>query len=433
LTGPNDVVSMNLMKCLLRITFCFLAVLTLNVLDPHASWAQTLSDTPTPASLPTGTQTPSLTITPTPPPISWTGEKFYTYDTQWGSKGTELNQLNDPEGICVGPDDNLYIADTLNNRILKWTDDGKPVTSFGSFGTVALWRNPPQFDHPLGVLVVPDGMIYVADGYNNRIVVLDHDGLVSTAWGKEGVKRRQFSQPRALARDHFGNIWVLDSLNSRVQNFSNAGKFNFVWGAFGTSDGALNLPLGMALNSIDQAIIADTGNFRIQVFNDREPVSNYAQMPVTSDSGSVSMEPTPDPTLTAAPVTMEGWFGEGPCQFKEPAGVVINQGGVIAVVDGVSARVEFFNHRFEFIGQWQDDEPDMNPASHPHFRGIACDSKNRLYLTDIQNDRIVRLKVIKDEVQVTPGAPTSTPTNTPIPTPTPEDTNPYGGVGFPIR
>ncbi len=77
---------MNLMKYHSRTILVFLGLLILYVLGPHAAWAQALSDTPTPASLPTGTQTPSLTITPTPPPISWTGEKFYTYDTQWGSK-----------------------------------------------------------------------------------------------------------------------------------------------------------------------------------------------------------------------------------------------------------------------------------------------------------------------------------------------------------
>ncbi|HTC21653.1 MAG TPA: NHL repeat-containing protein, partial [bacterium] len=221
-----------------------------------------------------GTSAPLPAPTPTPPsgepspvnalPTTWVGDKIYTFDTLFGTKGSGPNQLNGPEGICVGPGDNLYIADTQNNRIVEWTCDGKPVKTLGSYGLSAVWRNEPEFDHPAGVLVASDNQIYVADTNNNRVVVLDPNGLVILSWGSLGTRHRQFTMPRVVARDHFGNIWVLDSGNSRVSNFTNAGKFNFTWGTFGTQVGSLSFPLGMALNNIDQGIISDTGNFRIQ-------------------------------------------------------------------------------------------------------------------------------------------------------------------------
>jgi streptogramin lyase len=381
--------------------------------------------------------TPTITVPPGQPsptnalPKNWTGEKIYVFDTLFGTKGSDLNQLNGPEGICVGPDGNLYIADTQNSRILEWTCDGKPIKSIGSYGPSATWRNDPQFDHPAGVLVVPDGQIYVADTQNNRIVLLDPNGLVNLSWGRLGTRHRQFTAPRVVAKDHFGNIWVLDSGNSRVSNFSNMGKFNFTWGSFGTQPGSLNFPLGMALNNIDQGILTDTGNFRIQVFNDQSPPSAMDQSPVTTDSGGTTIEPTP---VDYSPVTVEGWYGDGPGQFKEPAGVVVTKGKLIVVADGLTGRVNIFNARFDFISEWRAADETLNLASPPHFRGMACDSQNRIYITDIQNNCIIRLKpVTAPDALTISGGDTPVATETPVPpTPTPEDSSPFGG-GFPIR
>ncbi len=238
-------------------------------------------------------------------------------------------------------------------------------------------------------------------------MVLDANGMVVTTWGSPGTGTSQFNLPRSLSEDHYGNIWVLDSGNSRVQIFSNLGIYNTTWGSFGTDAGAnttvavMNQPLGMALNSIDQAIVADTGNFRMEVYND----------------GGV-------------PLTIQGWYGnDGPYVFKDPAGVAVTPSGLAAIADGGSGRVVFYNSRngdFEFLGEWRAKDEILNANYAPRFRAVASDSQNRVYVTDIQNNAVVRLRPVKQpENQDTP---------TPIPpTPTPADQNPYGGAGFPIR
>ncbi len=423
------------MRTLFKLGLVLLAsILSLGIMPDH-SWADNVQTTilPTPTLTPPASPTSELTPTPIPGalPKNWVGEKIYTYDTTFGTKGAGLNEISGPEGLCVGPDDNLYIADTQNSRILVWTCDGQPLKSFGSYGPSAVWRNDPQFDHPAGVMVAPGGKIYVADTLNHRVVVLDPDGTVLMSWGSQGVRRRQFNMPRVVARDHFGNIWVLDSGNSRVTNFTNTGKFNFTWSSYGTQPGLLNLPLGMALNNIDQGILADTGNFRIQVFNDMG-ASNYDQSPVTTDTGAVTMIATP---VNNVPVTVMGWYGDGPYEFKEPAGVCVTKSGMVAVADGLTGRVEFLNGRWDFVGQWKASEENVKLASPPRFRAVACDSKNRLYVTDIQNNCIIRLKLIKEDQPLisTGGGPAATETPVDTPTPTPDDSIPYGGAGFPIR
>jgi DNA-binding beta-propeller fold protein YncE len=376
----------------------FLAVFA----HPCDLWAKKHHHTPTPTETPTDTATPTPTLTPTAVP--YTGPKLYTFDAMWGSKGANPDQLNDPEAIDISPSGKMVIADTGNNRIVVWDANGKPVTAFGTFGSRADWRNPPQFNHPSGVFVHPASRkLYVADTLNQRVVVLDEHGLVLTSWGAQGQDNGNFNLPRTIDKDHFGNVWVLDSGNSRVEIFSQLGQFNSTWGAFGdpssnSNNAMMNVPLGMAINNIDQALVADTGNFKLQVFND----------------GGV-------------PVTNVGWYGGGPYQFKEPGDVAIvnAKDGLIAVTDGTTGRVEFFNHRFEPIGQWSARDDILNDNYHPHFRGIAADSQGRLYITDIRNNAIVRIKPIKapEIVDTPPPSP---------PTPTPPVTAPYSS-GFPIR
>lgn len=247
---------------------------------------------------------------------------YYVLDKIWRADGTGGLRLKDPEAIFAAPDGKVYIADTGNNRIVIWAPDEKTVKTIGTFGDRADWKDPPQFNHPCGILAHPSGQIYVGDTLNNRVVALDAHGMVVTDWGSQGADDGQFNLPRTVDKDHFGNIWVLDSENSRVQIFSVLGDFISAWGSFGTDDYLFNIPLGMAVNHIDQAIIADTGNFRFEVFNNG-----------------------------ADPVTQQGWYGVGPYQFKEPAGAAVTPLGLIAIAD--VDRVNFYDGDdgyFEYLG-----------------------------------------------------------------------------------
>ncbi|HUO57046.1 MAG TPA: NHL repeat-containing protein, partial [bacterium] len=209
-----------------RIFLLLLVVLLL----PTASWAKKHHAAP-PTDTPTATPTNSPTSTPTP--IPYTGPKLFAFDAMWGAKGPGPDQLNAPEGVAIDPDGRILIADTGNNRVVIWDKDGKPVTSYGTFGSSADWRNPPQFNHPGGIYADPSRKIFVADTQNHRVVVLDEKGLVLSSWGTQGNDKAQFNLPRAIAKDHFGKIWVLDTGNSRVQVFSALGEFSSMWGAFG--------------------------------------------------------------------------------------------------------------------------------------------------------------------------------------------------------
>ena len=82
----------------------------------------------------------------------------------FATEGSANGQLKEAEGITSGPNGNIYVADTANNRVEEFTETGGYLAQYGSKGT-----GTSQFEHPGTVAFAPSGNMYVADTNNNRI------------------------------------------------------------------------------------------------------------------------------------------------------------------------------------------------------------------------------------------------------------------------
>jgi len=80
---------------------------------------------------------------------------------------------------------NIYVADTRNKRIQKFTAEGSYIDEWGTYG-----KAPGQFDQPHDVALDPWGNIYVADAdgpdHNNRVQVFFNDEILAATWGSFG-------------------------------------------------------------------------------------------------------------------------------------------------------------------------------------------------------------------------------------------------------
>jgi DNA-binding beta-propeller fold protein YncE len=85
----------------------------------------------------------------------------------WGTLGDGPGEFNCPQGIAVGPNGSVFIADTYNNRIQQFTAAGKFIAQRGSRGS-----GQGEFWLPCGIAVDAAGRIYVADTFNNRVQIL---------------------------------------------------------------------------------------------------------------------------------------------------------------------------------------------------------------------------------------------------------------------
>ncbi len=191
------------------------------------------------------------------------------YDQTFGTTGSAAGQFNAPRGVAVAADGTIYVADSRNHRIQHLGADGKVLQSWGTFGDVAKGQAPGgTFNEPWGVAVAKDGSVYVTDTWNHRVQKFSADGKFQTMWGYFGQaeKPEAFWGPRGVAVDAAGQVYVVDTGNKRVVVFGPNGEPVTSFGTAGFDPGQFDEPVGVALDSKGNVYVTDTWNQRIQVF-----------------------------------------------------------------------------------------------------------------------------------------------------------------------
>jgi DNA-binding beta-propeller fold protein YncE len=166
--------------------------------------------------------------------------------------------FNQPHGFYVDKEGNAWVADerARNGKgsvVVKFSPEGKVLMTLGKPGMPG--NGPDWLNGPSGVVVAPNGDIYVADGHggnsNDRIVKFDKTGKYITAWGKHGKAAGEFDTPHGIALDSAGRVYVADRANNRVQVFEPDGKFVAEWKQFGR-------PSDVAIDKNDNIYVADS-------------------------------------------------------------------------------------------------------------------------------------------------------------------------------
>lgn len=199
-----------------------------------------------------------------------------------GSQGNEPGFLKAPRGIAVAPDGSIYVADSQNHRIQHFAANGETLQTWGSYNDNSQGNAPSgTFNEPWGVAVGPDGSVYVSDTWNHRIQKFTADGQFLLTWGffGQGETGQAMWGPRGIAVDDQGRVYVTDTGNKRVVIFNENGEYISQFGSVGVGLGELDEPVGIALDSAGNVYLVDTWNQRIQVFT---PDSNGLSYVVTS-------------------------------------------------------------------------------------------------------------------------------------------------------
>jgi DNA-binding beta-propeller fold protein YncE len=146
---------------------------------------------------------------------------------KFGSPGINDSQFYSvPKGLAVDSSGNIYVSDTYDFRVqkfdsngnfitTKWTKEGgQPGSGDGEFATSSVDGGGPH-----GIAVDHEGNVYVADTGNNRIQKFSSDGTFLAKWGSYGTAEGQLNEPMGVAVDQSGNVFVADSWNYRIQVF----------------------------------------------------------------------------------------------------------------------------------------------------------------------------------------------------------------------
>ncbi|TAK62499.1 MAG: hypothetical protein EPO22_07415 [Dehalococcoidia bacterium] len=188
-----------------------------------------------------------------------------------------------PFGVAVGPDGTAYVADQDNCRV-RQVREGVISAAAGTLSCGYDGDGGPadraQLKHPFGVVVAPNGDLYVADELNCRVRVV-HEGIITTVAGNgtcgfagDGgpATDAMLHWPYALALDATGNLFIADRQNCRIREVSSgvittvAGDGNCAFSGDGgpATKASLNLPDGVAIDGDGNLYISDHVNHRVR-------------------------------------------------------------------------------------------------------------------------------------------------------------------------
>jgi tripartite motif-containing protein 71 len=195
--------------------------------------------------------------------------------TQWGSRGRTDYAFNYPRMLAISPvDQSVWVADTDNHMIKKFSNDGVFQCKAGGLGDVG-----PLMRNPHGIDVAPDGTVYVTDTRNGLIKAFDQNcnWLFSSTYPKGTTAQSgQMTYVRGIAYDPTGgpdgSVWVAESNQDVIKHYAidrtSATPFTWIetYGSKGTLDPQFKDPFDLEVVG-STLIVADTGNNQLKVWN----------------------------------------------------------------------------------------------------------------------------------------------------------------------
>lgn len=289
---------------------------------------------------------------------------------QLGVEGSEF--YIGPNGLSLDNDDNIYVSDTINNRIQIFDKNGrflKKITNEDVNGV---------FTQLMDIKIDSDGNIYVTDAGSYYILKLNKNGEVVERIGGKGEQKGKFGLigeingnygPSALSINPGGYIYAVDPYNHRVQAFKDNGEF--VYSIESEEDNATFIypnkvwvdKNGNIFITSGDIYIEDPLNFRVLKFNkDGDAVHQYVS-------------------------------GYNMGNFVCPQSAAVNSKGYVYILD--LDMVQIFNPKSSFytsFGGRGSSEGDFGVILSYFFElgpgGIAFDKEERLIIADKYNDRL---------------------------------------------
>ena len=298
-----------------------------------------------------------IEIVPTVPP-EVEGVLSAESQTIIGGPGDGQGLFSQPAGMAFDQEGNLYVVDTLNQRVQVFAPDGTFVDSFGASGHgPGEFANPndddEQFtaDGPWGIEIDQEGNIYVADTWNHRIQKFGPDLDFVLEWGAdEGL-----FGPRDIAIDADGNLLVVDTGNKRVLKYTTDGELLETYGESGGGPGQFNEPSSISIAPNGDIYVADYWNRRVQHFDSAfeyiddfrvgtwgsQGVTDRAYLVVLEDGTVLTTDPANGEVLVfdASGTAKAAWRLFPEPDVSRPVGIAIDSQGQVYISDGAASQV----------------------------------------------------------------------------------------------
>jgi DNA-binding beta-propeller fold protein YncE len=174
-----------------------------------------------------------------------------------------------PTGIAIDRQrGKIYVADTSNKESLKEHN----VKIFNMSGTLighigdGYGFGPTNLLFPTYIALDSNGNVFVTDTLNNRVQEFDTNGKFVRQIGRNGNIPGTFGRPKGVAVDSLGDVYVADSAWSNVQIFNREGQVLMFFSARGPAPGYLRNPTAVAISKDNNIYVGDYINHRVEEY-----------------------------------------------------------------------------------------------------------------------------------------------------------------------
>ncbi len=219
--------------------------------------------------------------------------------------GTE--DLVSPAGVAIDTENRFaYVVDTQQDQVLVYdADTFKLLRRIGTAGKKHTLTSRGDFSLPTHVAVDKEGNVYVTDTLNNRVEIFDADGNYVSEFGQIGDGPGHFARPKGIAIDCDGHIWVVDELQSRVQVFDKEGRLLVYFGQTGWYPGQFQALYAITFDRKNNRIItSEQWPGRLQVFRyvtDAEAAAEKARLETEPGKPATKPAVTPEQKSSDSP------------------------------------------------------------------------------------------------------------------------------------
>ena len=300
-------------------------------------------------------------------------------------------RLNNPVGVAVDGDGNVYIGDWSNHRVRKVDVSMDPPTidTIAGNGTSGFsgdtgQAKEAQLANPYGLAVASDGTVYIVDSTNHRVRKVATDGIITTVAGGTSTSFNIYQDniqataarlvnPRDVALDSSGNFYIaMQGQNNQgaIRKVDTSGVITTVAGGYTrgfSGDGGpakaarLHGATGVAVDSSGNVYIADHDNNRIRKVDTSGTITTFASTGISGPRGlavdsadnvyvaqnhrilKIDGSTDPPTITTVAGTGSSGFSGDTgaatAAQLDEPFGVAIDSDGNIYIADSGNHRV----------------------------------------------------------------------------------------------
>jgi tripartite motif-containing protein 71 len=263
--------------------------------------------------------------------------------------------LSHPTGIATGPEGNLFIVDTGNDRVVKCDGEGKFIKEMGGFGWEA-----GQFNRPTYIATDNGLNIYVVDTQNKRVQRFDRNlNFISTIQVEPQDDFSGFGLLEGIAVTSGGELLLSDIEDDFVIKLDNFYAYVRTFGGFGYGEGSLRDPLGISVDKRENVYVADSQNDRVAIF---DLFGNFLR-------------------------------GVGEKTLRKPSGITVGEDDMIYVANTEKHSITIFDQQGDIVLEYGTWGSGMGNFSKP--TDLKLGKNNKLFVVDSGNNRICVFEILR--------------------------------------